>query len=75
MDGVTNIGLFRIEVRPGYEMPKWYGLSYFERHRDCAVCHRIPLNLAVAMYHWAWLWLKVRFARFLAEREPWVWPR
>ena len=45
-----------IQVAQGEMMPRWYGLAYYEPHKDSQVVYPIPFNLIV---RWArdFLWL------------------
>lgn len=69
-DPYRRIGWFGLVVDEGYEFPKYYGLAYYRPESCHAVAYPVPLNLLVAVVRWAWLWVRFRATRLLAQHEP-----
>lgn len=47
----------------GGELPRFYGLAYYQYDMDMSVCYPVPLHLVVRLWHWiAFIWLrKIKF--------------
>lgn len=41
-------------VQEGCELPKFYGIAYWEYWRNYAVAYPVPVNLVVCFGRWAW---------------------
>lgn len=41
-------------VQEGCELPKFYGIAYWEYWRNYAVAYPVPINLVVRFGRWAW---------------------
>jgi len=39
------------ELRSGYLIPVWYGVSYRPWDQDVVICHLIPLNYIIGLTH------------------------
>jgi len=41
-------------VPQGVEVPRFYGIAYWDYWSDYGVCYPVPLNLMVRIGRWAW---------------------
>ena len=50
---------FKLEVREGAMIPKYYGIAYLEIDRLIAVAYPVPFNLVIGVFRKIWNWIRV----------------
>jgi len=45
-------------IKNGEMLPPFYGLAWYEYHRNIAICLPVPFNIVVAILRGCWLWIK-----------------